>query len=160
MKHEKEICYWAKQPDGTKVWRRANDKDSEWKLNLFPKWYETSHYIVDDEWAELRKAQADGKQLQRAAYLCGRNREWIDIEFVIEDTKITELDHWRIKPEELYEYQWIYKLPAGREGMYYISTRYYIDEEEFVNSYPNRSRRKNARDIPVEPYLPSKRIRK
>jgi len=155
MKHGKEIKYWAEHPDGTRVWQRTDDIGSEWELNLFPKWHETFHYIVADEWAELRKAQEDGKQLQ-----------WKGSDAVLGYYSMhnTNIEDWRIKPDEpeepVYEYQWIYRIPTDKDGTYYMSMYYCTDEEDFAKIYPNAAISGKSRYIPIEPYLPSKRIRK
>lgn len=57
--------YWLK---GKKIWRRdcnVGQEQSLWALTSSPLWNDTDiTYIQDDEYAELRKAGADGKQLQ------------------------------------------------------------------------------------------------
>jgi hypothetical protein len=62
-KHKEEIIRWANSPEGTKVWVREEDMD-EWFTTLHPSWYNGSKYIVDDEYAEVRKALAVGKTTQ------------------------------------------------------------------------------------------------
>jgi len=58
MKHEKEIIKWAKCKDGTGVWTR--NRYNDWTLVNEPYWIPSLEYIIDDEYAELRKAQSDG----------------------------------------------------------------------------------------------------
>ena len=61
MTHKDEIIRWANCPDDTKVWyRRA---ESMWDIVVTPLWLFDVDYIVDDKYAELRKAQADGKTI-------------------------------------------------------------------------------------------------
>ncbi len=101
MTHEKEIQRWSTTPDGTGVWYRYKN-DTKWdKLNAAQVgWHDWCIYIVDDEYAELRKAEADGKTIQ----ISNRNQTiWSDwskpgySEGVI---------NYRIKPEDIYYYQW------------------------------------------------------
>ena len=66
MTHEKEIQRWATCPDGTKVWWKDNLRD--WLLTVNASWNKKYNYIVDDEYAELRKAEADGKSIEYNAY--------------------------------------------------------------------------------------------
>jgi len=105
MTHKDEIIRWAKCPDGTKVWRK--DKlDGEWQNFKAFEWRPDHIYIIDDEWAELRKAQIDGKQLQvKSKYEC----KWIDVELSSYDINHSDPKYWRIKSEPVYEYQWIPK---------------------------------------------------
>ena len=156
MVHKEEIKYWAEHPEGTRVWQKTNDKNSKWELSTFPKWHQTFRYIVDNEWAELRKAQADGEQLEHQI-------SWNDWENDIlnyEKIERTLPEYWRIKPSKpVCEYQWIYKIPTDEDDLYHLSTYYFTDEMDFAKTYPYGSKSK-TRYIPIEPYLPSKRRRK
>ena len=58
MFHKKEIERWANCPDHTKVW--VNEGENEWVLVNYPLWRRAFAYIVDDKYAELRKAEKDG----------------------------------------------------------------------------------------------------
>ena len=138
MTHEAEIQYWSKHPDGTKVWLKSS-KDTEWQITYLPRWGSDTIYIVDDEWSELRKAQADGKQLQTKL-----TNKWEDAELTIDVLDVLAVSDWRIKPEPIYEYQWIYKRDDGR---FSFSAMFYTYEEAKKDS------------IFIEPYKPSKRIR-
>ena len=90
-----EMNRWAKAPDGTNLWRRRLDEESdEWTLHNDVTWNAWFIYIVDDEWAELRKAQTDGKQLQ-INYGSG----WKDLELNDDRMENTSYRNWRIKPE-------------------------------------------------------------
>ena len=93
-KHGEEMKRWAEAPDRTKVWHKMKAADS-WALDGAPAWLHDILYIVDDEWAELRKAQIDGKQLQIKL-----DGEWVDAD--LSDGYLPEVvtpDRWRIKPE-------------------------------------------------------------
>ena len=143
MKHKNEIKRWADCNEGTKVWHQHRS-GMTWSLSTIPNWYEGCNYIVDDEWAELRKAQADGKQLQYKEDL----DLWKDTTFTNEDTN-TLLGRWRIKTDEPeYEYQWVIKNSIGR---FDITTKFgTVNDKPFINDAWTY----------VELYLPSKRERK
>lgn len=93
-KHINEMERWAKAPDGTRMWFKDGD-DLDWDTTLMPFWAESCIYIVDDEWAELRKAQADGKQLQVYQNMV----KWVDDKLSYSDLETSTPEHWRIKPE-------------------------------------------------------------
>ncbi len=105
MTHRKEIEHWAKQPDGTKVWHKYTNEDKLWELEEFTYWEKDEIYIVDDEWAELRKAQIDGATLQ----FKNDNRDWVSINddwwnnWFYSDHKVYSPKDFRIKPKEWYE---------------------------------------------------------
>ena len=105
--HAEEIKYWADYPDRTRVWHRHKEKKL-WVLTSSPSWFKDRIYIVDNEWSELRKAQADGKQLQ---FKYG-NSPWIDGTLTLEEIKnYGDNKEWRIKPENrkepVHKYQWM-----------------------------------------------------
>ena len=106
MIHKEEIKYWAEQPDGTRVWCHEDGNIEYWKLLCCsPEWFPQNIYIVDNEWATLRKAQSEGKQLQ----LSITGEVWKDKELTYSRMPLDEPEWWRIKPEEpVYEYQWLY----------------------------------------------------
>ena len=120
MKHADEIKYWAEHPDNTKVWYRNIDK-TEWEL-IKPRWDNTGIYIVDNQWSTLRKAQADGKQLQ-----LNLGGTWMNRELTLQEIKLrnTAPKHWRVKPKE---YQWFYK-KYGKRGVR-LTDSFYTNENE------------------------------
>ena len=63
MKHKEEIIRWANCPDDTGVWTRNINAKKEWIKLSIPFWSNNRVYVVDDEYAELRKAQADGESI-------------------------------------------------------------------------------------------------
>lgn len=146
MTHKEEICYWAKQPDNTKVWCRYRGRD--WELSSTPGWVADRKYIVDDAWAELRKAQTDGKQLQY--YL--DNNKWIDAKISKFDfvNGNTEPKDWRIKQEEAYEWQWICQ---REDGSFFIPSKFFTSKEDVENYLGYNSKI-------IKKYKPSKRIKK
>ena len=140
MTHEDEIQYWGSHPDGTKVWSKEG---GEWELSEgAPAWLPEGQYIVDNDWAELRKAQADGEQLQY--HLNGR--EWKDstirrVDYVVGNTKP---ENWRIEVE--YEYQWLIVM----EHRYDMTSSFYATKEEaqeIIGGY----------GLVTEPFAPSQR---
>ncbi len=102
MTHEKEIKFWAEHKDGTKVWVKFDD--TGWKLENFPCWMSANMYIVDDEWAKLRKANADGAIVQYKSTFGGwldRKKDWWknDFHFHIKMEKDITPKNFRIKGE-------------------------------------------------------------
>ena len=90
----KEIERWAKAPNGTKVWNRKKN-DHTWYI-AEPLWAEYHIYVIGDEWAELRMAQIDGKQLQ---FYCSDENRWCDQPLEEIHFKCSTPSEWRIKPE-------------------------------------------------------------
>lgn len=146
MTHSEEIKYWAEHPDNTQVWRKLSD-DTEWELVEFPQWRKNHKYIVNNEWAELRKAQEDGKQLEYKNKILNK---WVCSTLTIDWITCLGKMHkdWRVKPEKIYEWQWIIQLQNDK----YILTDYYIDEDELIESY-------NGTYKIIDRYEPSKRLR-
>lgn len=62
MKHEKEMIKWAKSPDNTAVWYNTKTADG-WERIFAPGWHSEYVYVIDDEYANLRKAGSDGKEI-------------------------------------------------------------------------------------------------
>lgn len=102
MTHRDEILYFSVHGDGTKVWERSA---GEWELCACVMWRPECMYVVDNQWAELRKAQMDGKQLERAYNGC-----WNEERLTFEMMEKTFIGDWRIKPKEpVKEWLWAYK---------------------------------------------------
>ena len=93
-KWHKEIKRWAESPDGTKVWGKCS-KDGKWYTHDNPPFWPICDYIVDDQWAELRKAQIDGRQLQ----MKNAKGDWYDARLGYDVLDYTSPESWRIKPE-------------------------------------------------------------
>ncbi len=91
----KEIKRWVKAPNGTEVWWR-NEKETEWIRKDNVLFYNNMIYVVDDEWAELRKAQIDGKQLQKKVL---NEHTWTNNILDEENMIYSSPSNWRIKPE-------------------------------------------------------------
>ena len=97
--HKDEIIRFANAEQGTKVWSKISNE--KWLLVNSAQWNPNNIYIVDDEYAELRKASADGKIIQ---YKHGS--EWSDT--LTDSWEITiDTSRYRIKPDEpTYYYKW------------------------------------------------------
>ena len=100
MTHKKEIIRWASSHNNTQVWYKFKQpiagNDDKWYLTTYcPSWRSDCHYVVDDEWAEIRKAVIDGKTIQKET-----KRGWVDIKFTKKTlTKNKNVNKYRIKPE-------------------------------------------------------------
>ena len=96
MIHEKEIIRWAKSPNGTGVWYKTVNNNIWSYMEKSPSWLGHIIYIVDDEWADIRKAAADGKTIQ----FKNTNGEFFDVGFTINtSTENLNRDLYRIKPD-------------------------------------------------------------
>ena len=101
-KHRDEIVRWANSKEGTSVWYKPMGY-SDWFLSDSKgiSWDKDTLYICNDNWANLRKARADGKQLQRIS----NTGEWLDTKLASQPSHSTE--KWRIKPRIELEWQFI-----------------------------------------------------
>lgn len=153
MTYKKEVIRWANSPDGTRVWEYFPIPNKQWirithGMFLSP----NTKYIVDDEWAYLRMAQEDGKQLQLYSGTDGRGMPvWKDntLSDMFECASVSVPDDWRIKPEpETEEWQWVMK--DLTRGEFFITTSYFKDAEEIslTGNYET-----------VEKYEKSRRVR-
>lgn len=122
-KHWREIKRWVNS-NSSWVWRNKA-KNCTWVKINDPSFLEEFEYVVDDEWAELRKAQIDGKQLQFND-LAGTG--WIDRVLDEEYMSFTEPEDWRIKPEIEFPiycrskaYNLIVKFIGRKEGIVVMS---------------------------------------
>jgi len=147
---KEEIGRWVNSPEGTGVWINKQHGNgwflhSDKSMNC---WYPEFLYVVDDEWAELRKAQIDGKQLQLNPTF-SKNGVWMDKKLTDDRMSFDTPKQWRIKHDEpVYEWQVILKRD---NDSFWMSNDWYTEEEavkHFKNSYI------------VKMYEPSKRIRK
>ena len=149
-KHASEIIRLAKAKPGTKVWVQRKNNE-EWYLTNTIDLSCKQTIICNDKWAELRKAQADGKKLE----YCDVFDKWMQRKLTTEYINTTSNDiitRWRIKPKEpIYEWQWIIKLPSPY-GYYEFSHKFYTDEEQVELRI--------CGSLVMEKYEPSKRPRK
>ena len=100
MTHEKEIILWSKEKDGTGVWKLFEVPNKKWMLLSQGMFLEPeSLYIVDNEWASLRKAQIDSLSLE-----C-KSEEGAWGVRLLSDTlmKDTSPASWRVQEEGLKE---------------------------------------------------------
>ena len=143
MTHKDEIVRWANSAEGTNVWlKRVN---GVWVIINAPSWDKNYIYIVADEWAELRKAQADGKQLE---VLIGST--WISETLLVGHESVSGTNVWRIKSKEVYEWQWVIRTVST--GIYDITNGSYT-KEEAEDRYSDVKYTKL-----IEPYEPSKQL--
>ena len=77
-----------------KIWIKAQGLDN-WMIVRTPTWYEGYTYIVDDEWAELRKSAYDGFTIQ---WRYTEDEKWEDIEDIssFEYMLYEEGDSWKV----------------------------------------------------------------
>ena len=97
MKHKKEIKRWANSPDGTKVWVKIDTKQG-WVPLVSPSFIKENVYIVDDEYATMRKAFMDGVTIQYN----NCDNHWRDL-ILDSDVPVAwgyPVENYRIKPEE------------------------------------------------------------
>ena len=144
--HEKEMIRFAKSPDRTRIWWRTIES-RDWSTSYIPSWAKGYVYIVDDEWAEIRKGDADGIIIQFRNQSTGNWQATIEeiIDYDEDDVAI-----YRLKPAEpVYEYQWIYRIEKNK---YDISRSYYKTKEDFEKYTMIQSKKI------IERYEPSKRL--
>ena len=86
--------------DGGSVWCKDNDK---WQLADVIGWFSNVIYVQNDQYAEFRKAQADGKVIQcniiegqsEQEHYAYKDSQW----YAVENFKYAS-SHYRIKPDE------------------------------------------------------------
>lgn len=94
-KHSEEIRRWADSPYPVDVWFRGCDS-LIWSKTNAPAWKAYNLYIVDDNWAGLRKSQEDGKQLQVNV----SGKVWIDKTLDYDRMIFDNPLMWRIKEDD------------------------------------------------------------
>ncbi len=128
--HASEIVRWANSPDGTKVWNRHKNSESKfWYLVEEPRWHKDRIYIVNDEYAELRKAEIDGKTIEYNSI----GGEWYSTHKKLNwNYPITD---YRIKPDEpIYYWEWEIKEKDGIIRTSLFMTDNYVSETRFVEN--------------------------
>ncbi|HIP15554.1 MAG TPA: hypothetical protein EYG74_08700, partial [Sulfurimonas autotrophica] len=107
-KHRDEIKRFADTEIGTKVWYKAKDR-FRWVNTANPTWKEDNEYIVDDEYAELRKESVDtGRPIQMYNPVSSK---WETPAFELDFD--APIENYRLKPkEEEFKYP-IYKKDKG-----------------------------------------------
>lgn len=96
-KHGEVIKWFCDNPEKGVWWTTTGATQSErWQLTYTPEFlYEHHLYVQNDEYAELRKAQADGKIIQY--FIQG---EWEDTSVIHKHVQDCS-KYYRIKPDEL-----------------------------------------------------------
>jgi len=59
-KHKPEMMWFLDNPDGTEIWE---NKDGNWKLTSIPAFDTVYDYVINDMYADIRKAFKDGKKV-------------------------------------------------------------------------------------------------
>ena len=109
--HKNEMHRLADAEEGTEVWCQHNEVNG-WELISIVAWSDNFDYIVDDEWAQIRKAMVDGKTIECKSI----NGDWVPTVCKIGRLAGDDVVIYRIKPdvvEEVFYYQYE-KLHAGR----------------------------------------------
>jgi hypothetical protein len=106
----KEIQRWSTAPT-MDVWLKPRQDSGKWILVDKPiSWTSDGIYILDDEYAEVRKAYYDGKVIQKF-----ENNDWIDCVFEPQwDTSPPE--NFRVKRDTEIVYQWIIQVNNPEEN--------------------------------------------
>jgi len=95
-KHGEVIKWFVDNPDKG-VWCRRNDTGlQDWVLTKEPNWETTYIFLQNDEYAEFRKALADGKQLQIRDYI----GKWVNHYKIPTGNFSYPVNRYRIKSEE------------------------------------------------------------
>ena len=140
MKHKKEIERWADCPDGTCVWMKLDL--STWELILYPSWRIGATFIVDDDWAKVRKAKVDGKDIEMR--YCSR---WIPAKQGVNDFSGMNPEAYRVKPKEpVYEWQAYFKYCPS--DVYRLTDHFYLqawfdNDDSYTKFEPSKQEVKN-----------------
>jgi hypothetical protein len=125
--HKEEMIRFANSPDGTLVWCKL-PTNTLWCTRDAPIWDKDLVYIIDDEYATLRKQFIDDPtQLQ---WFDKISKEW-------ETSTLTDLDiftrqlHvgyiYRIKPKTVTKWRWVMYITTQND--YYVTIDWYTEEE-------------------------------
>ena len=107
--HRAEMHRLADAPQDTKVWYKGTT-DKGWTLSAFVRWNCNSTYIINDEWAEIRKAMIDGKVIE-----ISNKKIWSNSLNTITDMGLDgiSIKDYRIKPDVVepvyYQYERLYQ---------------------------------------------------
>ena len=123
-KHRDEMLRFAHSKEGTEVWNKSRN-EKEWIKVQRPMWHDSHSYIVDDGMAEVRKAVADGKQIQKRDSISG---EWIDVK--VSPSYSIDVSKWRVKSDEKVYYEW----KKAVNGVLYV-TILVTNKEALRNKY-------------------------
>ena len=78
MHHKDEIIRWANSKEGTKVWVNYPNEDIWYLLENTIVWHPKNKYIVNDKYADIRKAYDLNPDLEIEVY-DEDTREWVPI---------------------------------------------------------------------------------
>jgi len=107
-KHKKVMLWFINNPDKGVWCNIGTNKNADWVLAYTPKFNVAIKYIKNDEYAEFRKAEADGKTIQfytpnhYGKTIEERNNftEWEDCTMEMFDNSLQYSDtEFRIKPD-------------------------------------------------------------
>ncbi len=138
--HKAEIIRWANCPAGTEVWTRHKNSESKfWYLVSSANWNEDRFYIVNDDYASVRKMFTDGKSIEAKILWGNKDDKWS--EYTTDDsgningfyngTKMI----FRIKPDEpVYYWEWELKEKDGIIRKSIFMTDKYVSGTRFVEN--------------------------
>ena len=101
QKHKKAIQWFYEQPEGTEIWLK---NQHGWMLDSTPTWDLDVTYVINDEYAEFRKAIIDDKQIQAKYKLNSCDSITFDDELPFKDYDgnfMGSISYYRIKPEDI-----------------------------------------------------------
>ena len=113
-KHKEAIEWFYAQPEGTKIWCKKAKTD--WFLVSCPTWDEENTYVINDKYAELRKAIADGKIIQYFS------DGWYDLYRDYNGYFVGDITRYKIKPET--------KFPIYKKNDFMVIE--FLKENEFI----------------------------
>ena len=97
--HRDEMIRFAKSEDDTAVWYRPK-MSTEWLTGLKPLWNKNYIYIVDDDYAKLRKESADtGRPIQVYSILLSI---WKTPTYKLDFS--AHIESYRLEPKEDHDY--------------------------------------------------------
>jgi len=99
IKKHKEVIKWFCDNPDKGVWRK-DTPTNDWYIDNTPAWYEDYIYVQKDEYAEFRKALADGETVQldnQFEYDSSKLKTWIEVDEISDHIPVA---HYRIKSDE------------------------------------------------------------
>jgi len=106
-KHWEALAWWKDKPEGAEIWCKGSL--NKWNLSAQPTWNIECEYVINDKYAEYKKAEIEGKQIQYRTYNhfgdtveeCNHKTEWIDTTIKEFRSSLQYSDiEFRIKPDE------------------------------------------------------------
>ena len=94
-KNRAAIEWFYEQPEDTEIWcRKKNSED--WFTTPEPTWSNEYIYVINDKYADFRKAIADGKEVE---YFNDYSKEWEPLNTKMYNRKFFAMVRYRIKPK-------------------------------------------------------------